>query len=134
VREFAIGAGVVDGHRQLVGQHLGELVDRDVIFRRQLPDRVIAQNLPQLIRRDRQVLTIPDFTCPPRPACSSFATIALRPPWLPVPMTSLRTAGSTAAPSWLSALLNAGEFSSESKIPMTILSSHARPAARIRPL
>ena len=60
VREFTIRAGVVDGHRQLVGQHLGQLVNRDVIFRGQLPHRVIAQNLSQLIRRDRQVVTVPD--------------------------------------------------------------------------
>ena len=57
MREFAIRAGVIDGYRQLVGQHFRQLLNRNVVFRSELPDRVIAQNLPQLIRRDRQILT-----------------------------------------------------------------------------
>ena len=68
MREFAIGAGVVDGHWKLVGQYLGQLVDRNIVFRGQLPDRVIAQNLPQLIRRDRQ---IPTAARSVRPKCQT---------------------------------------------------------------
>src|SRR5476649_1489297 len=44
--------------------------------------------------------------------------MAERPPWLPLPSTSLSTIGSTAPSSWPSAPLNAGEFSNESRIPM----------------
>src|SRR5258707_14325571 len=44
--------------------------------------------------------------------------MAFSPPWLPLPSTSLNTTGSTAASSWPSAPLNAGEFSKESRIPM----------------
>src|SRR5690242_11747280 len=56
--------------------------------------------------------------------------MAFRPPWLPVPMTSLITTGSTAAPSWPSAFLSAGEFSKESRIPISPVLS----AAKARPL
>src|ERR1700759_3297429 len=63
-------------------------------------------------------LPIQDLTGSPKPACCSLATIAFKPPWLPLPRTSLSTTGSTAPSSCPSAPLNAGEFSNESRIPM----------------
>ena len=51
---------MVDGRRQLMRQYLGELIDRDVEPRSQLPDRVAPEHLLQLLGRDRQVLAIAD--------------------------------------------------------------------------
>src|SRR5580704_15425344 len=59
-----------------------------------------------------------DLAISPRPDCCSLATMALRPPCPPLPITSPSTAGSTAAPSWP----RMPELSSESRIPMAILS------------
>jgi len=95
VRQFAIGARLVHSQRELVCQDLGHLVDRDVVLGGELADDVAAQHLLELIGRNRQVLARS-----PRPPCSSLATMALSvPPWLPVPISSPSTVGSTAAPS-----------------------------------
>src|SRR5229473_3630085 len=60
MRELAVGAGVIDGGGKCVRQNLGELIDRDVVARGQLPDRVAAQHLLQLLGGDRQVLAVSD--------------------------------------------------------------------------
>ncbi len=108
MRQLSVGTRLVHGDRQLVRQHLRHLVDRDVVLGGDLLDGVVAEHRPE------------DLTWSPKPACSSLATTADSPPWLPVPMTSLITTGNTAAPIWPSALLKAGLFSSESRMPMVI--------------
>ena len=45
VRQFAVGAGVVHGLRKLVGQHLGDLVDRDIVLGGKLPDDPVIPGL-----------------------------------------------------------------------------------------
>ena len=60
VRQAAVRAGVIDGGRELVRQHLGELVDRNVEARRELLDGVAAEHLLQLFGRNRQVLAVAD--------------------------------------------------------------------------
>ena len=50
VRQFAVRAGLVDGLRKLVGQHLRDLVDRDIVLGGELPDDVASEHLLQLIR------------------------------------------------------------------------------------
>ena len=55
MRQRAVRAGVIDRGGKLLGQNFGDLIDRDVVLRRQLPDGVIAQNLVQLVGRNRQV-------------------------------------------------------------------------------
>src|SRR4051812_31837879 len=60
VRQPTVRTGVIDRGGQLVRQHLGELVDRNVEARRELPDGVAAKHLLQLFGRDRQVLAVAD--------------------------------------------------------------------------
>ncbi|KTT54232.1 hypothetical protein SB7C_12355, partial [Staphylococcus epidermidis] len=56
MRQLAVGARAVHRPRKLLGQHLGQLVDRNVEPGGELLDRVAAQHLLQLVGRDRQVL------------------------------------------------------------------------------
>ena len=63
MRQFAVGAGLVDGLRQLVRQYLRDLVDRDVVLGGKLANHVAAEHLLQLIAgdrldRDRDVLEV----------------------------------------------------------------------------
>src|SRR5258705_10114550 len=60
VRQPAVRAGMVDGGRELLRQHLGKLVDRNVEARRELLDGVAAEHLLQLLGRNRQVLAVAD--------------------------------------------------------------------------
>ena len=45
MRQFAVGAGLINGLRQLVRQYLRDLIDRDVVLGRKLPDHVAAEHL-----------------------------------------------------------------------------------------
>lgn len=55
---MAAGTGIIDRFRQLLGQDLRDLIDRNIVLGRQLPDGVVAQYLLQFFRTDRQVLAI----------------------------------------------------------------------------
>ena len=57
MRQFTVRARMIDRKRKLVRQHLGNLVDGNVIFGGELPHGVVAEYLPQLIGRDGQVVT-----------------------------------------------------------------------------
>src|SRR5271166_847054 len=60
VRQLAVGARLVHGERQLVRQHLRHLVDRNVVFGGDLPDRVVAEHLLELVGSDREILAVAD--------------------------------------------------------------------------
>src|SRR5712671_118640 len=60
MRQFAIRAGMVHRHRELMGKKLRDLVDRDIVLGGELLDGVVAKHLPYLVGRDRQVLAGPD--------------------------------------------------------------------------
>ena len=60
MRQLAVRAGMIDRGGKLLGQNFRDLIDRDVVLRRQLPDGVVAQNLMQLVGRNRQVRAASD--------------------------------------------------------------------------
>ena len=80
---------MVDGGRELLRQHLGQLIDRNTEARRKLLDGVAAEHLLQLLRRNRQVLAVAD------PGFDLVAEARLL-PCPPLPSTSLSTTGITA--------------------------------------
>src|SRR6478609_5167635 len=58
VGQMPLRACLVHGLGQFLGQNLAELVDRDVVARRKLPNRVAAEHRAELVGRDRQVLAV----------------------------------------------------------------------------
>src|SRR3954447_1188150 len=56
--QMALRACLVDRLGQLLGQDLAELVNRDVVARRELADGVVAEHGAKLVGRDRQVLAV----------------------------------------------------------------------------
>ena len=60
MRKLALGTGLIHGRRQLLRQHLRELIDGDIETSGELLDGIAAKHLLQLLRRDRQVLTVSD--------------------------------------------------------------------------
>src|SRR6186713_942372 len=54
----SVGARMVHGLGQFLGQDLAELVDRDVVAGGELADGVAPKHRAELVGRDRQVLTL----------------------------------------------------------------------------
>jgi hypothetical protein len=120
VRELAIRAGVVHRGGKLLRQNLGELINRDIKTRSQLLDGIAAQHLLQLLGRDGKVLAVSD------PGSDLVAKACLlqpgddrREPALAGIAEHFAQHHRNYASSWPSAPLNAGEFSNESRIPIT---------------
>src|SRR3979490_1148464 len=60
MRQFAIRAGMVHRYRELMGNKLRDVVDRDFLLGGELLAGVVAKRVPPLIGRHRQVLAGPD--------------------------------------------------------------------------
>src|ERR1700728_3501367 len=60
MRQLAVRTGVIHRGGKLLRQNFGDLIDRYVEPRGQLPDGVAAEHLMQLVGRDRQILTVSD--------------------------------------------------------------------------
>ena len=58
--QLAVRAGVIHRERKLMGEQLGDLIDRNIVLRGQLLDGLVTQNLTHLIGGDRQVLAGPN--------------------------------------------------------------------------
>jgi len=82
MRQLAVRAGVIDRQRQLLGEHFGKLIDRDIEPCGQFPDLFAAKHLLQLVRGNRQVLPVsdPGFDLVAKTGLFELATIADSPP------------------------------------------------------
>ncbi len=58
--QFAVRACLINCLWELLSQYLGNLVNRNVVFRRQLPNSIAPEHLLQLFRRNWQILPSPD--------------------------------------------------------------------------
>jgi hypothetical protein len=57
-REFAVGGHLVDGLRQMLRQQFGDFIGGKAHLGGQVLHRVGAEHLMNLIRRDRQILSL----------------------------------------------------------------------------
>ena len=60
MRQLAVGTRFVDGVRKLMRENLGDLIDGDIVFGRELLDDIAAQHLLELLGRNRQVPAVAD--------------------------------------------------------------------------
>jgi len=55
---MAVRARLIDRLRQFLSKDLRDLIDRNIVLGRQLPNRIVAEHLLQFFGRDRQVLAV----------------------------------------------------------------------------
>jgi len=53
-----VGACLIDRLRQLLREDLRDLIDRNIVFGGQLPNRIVAEHLLQFFRCNGQVLAV----------------------------------------------------------------------------
>jgi hypothetical protein len=58
MRQLAVWTCLIDCFRELVCQHLGNLIDRDVVLGCELANDIAPQHLFDLVGRNRQVLSV----------------------------------------------------------------------------
>lgn len=118
---MAVRARLIDRLRQLLSEDLRDLIDRNIVLGRQLPNGIVAEHLLQFFRRDRQVLAVaePGLDLIAEPRLLKLGDNGGQAALAATTKEFVQYDRQHGAPELAECASEFGEFSSELRIPMT---------------